>query len=152
MSPKGARNDAVDLLRSYKASSNRISQQDRCRKAQSRKPPREDGIMRNTIFVALTLICGAALPALANDTTAELATGGLIFVTNENIEMSAEDLFISAKQVRVRYRFVNKAETIAASCNVMGTRPTRIALTDETGPAVTNPTTIQCEIFMIPRT
>jgi hypothetical protein len=32
-------------------------------------------------------------------------------VTNENIEMSAEDLLISAKQVRVRYRFVNKAET-----------------------------------------
>ncbi len=67
--------------------------------------------MRNTIFVALTLICAAALPALANDTTAELATGGLIFVTNDNIEMSAEDLFISAKQVRVRYRFVNKANT-----------------------------------------
>jgi hypothetical protein len=68
-------------------------------------------MMQNTIFVALTLICAAALPALANDTTAELATAGLIFVTNDNIEMSAEDLFISAKQVRVRYRFVNKANT-----------------------------------------
>ncbi len=68
-------------------------------------------MMQNTIFVALTLICAAALPALANDTTAELATAGLIFVTNDNIEMSAEDLFISAKQVRVRYRLVNKANT-----------------------------------------
>jgi len=68
-------------------------------------------MMQNTIFVALTLICAAALPALANDTTAELATAGLIFVTNDNIEMSTEDLFISAKQVRVRYRFVNKANT-----------------------------------------
>ncbi len=68
-------------------------------------------MMQNTIFVALTLICAAALPALANDTTAELATAGLIFVTNDNIEMSTEDLFISAKQVRVRYRLVNKANT-----------------------------------------
>ena len=67
--------------------------------------------MRNTIVVAVTLICAAALPALGNDTTAELATGGLIFVTNDNIEMSTEDLFISANQVRVRYRFINKSNT-----------------------------------------
>jgi len=49
------------------------------------------------------------VPALANDSSAELATGGLIFVHNDNVEMRSEDLSISAKQVDVRYRFFNKA-------------------------------------------
>src|SRR5438128_3463574 len=52
----------------------------------------------------------AATPALANDSTAELATGGLIFVHNENVEMVSEDLSISAKEVGVRYRFFNKSD------------------------------------------
>lgn len=47
--------------------------------------------------------------AHANDSTAQLATGGLIFVQNDDIEMRSEDLFISTQQVRVRYRFYNKA-------------------------------------------
>jgi hypothetical protein len=64
--------------------------------------------MRNA-FVAVVLACAAALPARANDTTAELATGGLIFVTNDDVEMRAEDLFISARSVRVRYTFYNNA-------------------------------------------
>jgi hypothetical protein len=49
----------------------------------------------------------AALPALANDTSAELATGGLIFVANDNVEMRSERLFVSAAQVRVTYDFLN---------------------------------------------
>ncbi len=67
-------------------------------------------MMRSRILLALMLTCAAAPPALANDTSAELATGGLVFVANDNIEMRAEDLFISARQVRVRYRFFNKAD------------------------------------------
>jgi Domain of unknown function (DUF4424) len=51
----------------------------------------------------------AAVPASANDSSAELATGGLIFVQNDNVEMRSEDLAISAKQVDVRYRFFNKS-------------------------------------------
>jgi hypothetical protein len=58
---------------------------------------------------ALVLAAYAAAPALANDSTAELATGGLIFVRNDNVEMRSEDLAISVKQVDVRYRFFNKA-------------------------------------------
>lgn len=46
----------------------------------------------------------------ANDSTAELATGGLIFVHNDNVELRHEDLFISASQVKVRYRFFNKTD------------------------------------------
>lgn len=51
----------------------------------------------------------AAHPARANDTTAELATGGLIFVTNDDVEMRSEQLFISTEQVRVTYDFFNKS-------------------------------------------
>ena len=57
--------------------------------------------MRTTV-TALMLAACAAVPALANDTSAELATGGLLFVQNDNVEMRSEDLAISAKQVDER--------------------------------------------------
>jgi hypothetical protein len=63
-----------------------------------------------TSAIALAFTAVAAFPALANDTTAELSTGGLIFVHNENVEMTSEDLAISSKEVSVRYCFFNKAE------------------------------------------
>jgi hypothetical protein len=62
-----------------------------------------------TLAIAATLASAAAVPALANDTSAELATGGLLFVQNDNVSMRSEDLTISAKEVNVRYRFFNKA-------------------------------------------
>jgi uncharacterized protein DUF4424 len=61
----------------------------------------------SAIALAITV---AAIPALANDSTAELTTGGLIFVHNDNVEMISEDLAISAREVSVRYRFFNKSE------------------------------------------
>jgi hypothetical protein len=60
------------------------------------------------IFLAATLMAGGAR---ANDSVAELATGGLVFTKSDAIEMRAEDLFISMKQVRVRYRFFNKSDS-----------------------------------------
>jgi hypothetical protein len=45
--------------------------------------------------------------ASGNDSTAELAAGGLVLTKNPAIEMRSEDLFISPKQVRVHYRFAN---------------------------------------------
>jgi hypothetical protein len=58
------------------------------------------------------MICASALfiagnGARANDSTAELATGGLIFVQNDDVEMRAEDLYVSTAEIRVRYRFFN---------------------------------------------
>lgn len=47
---------------------------------------------------------------LANDSTAELATGGLIFTKSADIEMLSEDLFISMKEIWVQYRFYNHSE------------------------------------------
>jgi hypothetical protein len=57
--------------------------------------------------LAILLSALVAAPALANDSSAELATGGLVFVHNDDVEMRAEDLAVSAKEIRVRYRFFN---------------------------------------------
>jgi len=48
--------------------------------------------MRPLLIAALLL---SAAPAFANDTTSQLGTGGLMFVTNENVSMDSEDLSIS---------------------------------------------------------
>ncbi|MGE3306055.1 MAG: DUF4424 domain-containing protein [Rhizobiaceae bacterium] len=55
----------------------------------------------------LALLASAPLPALANDSTAELGTGGLILSRTDAISMDSEDLFISEEQVKVDYVFTN---------------------------------------------
>lgn len=57
--------------------------------------------------LAALLATTLALPALANDSTAELAAGGLVLTRTDAIEMRSEDLFISEQAVQVRYVFVN---------------------------------------------
>ena len=59
--------------------------------------------------IALVAACFwlAAAPAGANDSTAELAAGGLVLRQSRNIEMQSEDLYISPTAVRVTYRFRN---------------------------------------------
>lgn len=49
----------------------------------------------------------AATVAGANDSTSELAAGGLVLTKSAAIEMRSEDLYISESRVRVRYSFVN---------------------------------------------
>ena len=58
------------------------------------------------LFLSFNLL---ATPALANDSTAELATGGLVILKSKQIEMRSEDLFISAKEVRIKYEFINNS-------------------------------------------
>jgi len=48
--------------------------------------------------------------ARANDTSAELRTGGLVFVRSDAIEMEEEDLFISTDEIRVDYVFRNRTD------------------------------------------
>ncbi|WP_224702966.1 DUF4424 domain-containing protein [Devosia aquimaris] len=55
--------------------------------------------------LALGLACIA--PATANDTSAVLTTGGLDFVTNLEIAMQSEELFISQDEIKVVYEFRN---------------------------------------------
>jgi hypothetical protein len=52
-------------------------------------------------------LLGSTAAAWGNDTTAELRTGGLVFVQTEAITMAEEKLYISPSKVRVEYRFHN---------------------------------------------
>jgi len=63
---------------------------------------------RRLLYLCFALL---ALPkiAAANDTSAELAIGGLVFTKSTSIEMLSEDLFLSTEQIRVRYRFYNSS-------------------------------------------
>ena len=56
---------------------------------------------------AAVLDVAAGAVALANDTSAQLATGGLVLTKTDAIEMKSEDLSISEKLVHVRYVFEN---------------------------------------------
>ncbi len=59
-------------------------------------------------LLAVSLL--AAVPASANDTTAQLGAGGLILGRNDLIAMESEDLFISADKVTVDYVFRNNSD------------------------------------------
>ncbi len=65
------------------------------------------------IAPCLLAFAGLVLPgtALANDTMAGLGTGGLVFLTSSDVEMSSEDLYVSMDEVRVTYEFINRSET-----------------------------------------
>lgn len=52
----------------------------------------------------------AAPQALANDSMAELTTGGLIYVQTSDVTMEREDLYISRKEVLVDYVFKNTGD------------------------------------------
>jgi Domain of unknown function (DUF4424) len=63
-------------------------------------------------FAAAALIGCIITPpgnALANDSEAEVGIGGLVLRKNAHVEMRSEDLYVSAKEIRVRYRFYNKS-------------------------------------------
>lgn len=49
-------------------------------------------------------------PAYANDSGAALVTGGLVLQKIENIEMTSEDLYISADRIDINYVFTNKTD------------------------------------------
>ncbi|WP_404335945.1 DUF4424 domain-containing protein [Sphingomonas sp. MMS12-HWE2-04] len=55
--------------------------------------------------LAASILAGAAV---ANDSTAEKAAGGLVLTRSDAIDMVSEDLFVSAELVRVRYVFRNR--------------------------------------------
>ena len=67
-------------------------------------------------FLALITAALAAQPARANDSIAELATGGLVLTRSAEIEMAREDLRISPDRIEVDYVFRNRsARDIAAT-------------------------------------
>ena len=62
--------------------------------------------MKRLVLAACAALALAG-PAAANDSTAELAAGGLVLTRTDAIVMKSEDLYISADEVRVRYVFLN---------------------------------------------
>jgi len=72
------------------------------------------GILRHsvmTLFASGLMSAAAAVhPASSNDSSAELAAGGLRLVYNAKIRMLSEDLYISPKQIRIRYVFQNTSD------------------------------------------
>lgn len=65
--------------------------------------------MGNQFFLGILLLF-IAVTSFANDSSAELAAGGLVFVKNPQIEMRSEELYLSLKKVRIRYVFFNKSD------------------------------------------
>lgn len=61
----------------------------------------------NRIAAACAALLLAAAPASANDSTATMRAGGLVLEKTDGITMLSEDLFVSAREIRVKYRFVN---------------------------------------------
>jgi hypothetical protein len=74
--------------------------------------------MRIEIAALAALSLVAATSARANDSTGYIAVGGLVLTRSADIEMRSEDLYVSKEEIRVRYRFFNKAaadiETLVA--------------------------------------
>ncbi len=66
-------------------------------------------------FAAMLATCaavswdGGSSPLLANDSSAELAVGGLVFIKNSDISIESEDLIITPDNVTVRYVFLNQS-------------------------------------------
>ena len=73
-------------------------------------PAKEDGPMRIGIATVLLLALAGAVPALANHSTGYLAVGGLVLTQTPDIEMRSEELYVSEKEIRVRYRFFNTSK------------------------------------------
>jgi hypothetical protein len=65
------------------------------------------GVMKNTAIALSLLSFVSAGSALANDSTGHLAAGGLELTRNADIEMRSEDLYVSEKEIRIRYSFFN---------------------------------------------
>ncbi|WP_244642418.1 DUF4424 domain-containing protein [Phyllobacterium sp. 628] len=67
-------------------------------------------MLKRLCLSALLALFAQPSLSLANDTSASLSTGGLVFLRSQDIWMQQEDLFISEKQVRVDYIFKNSAK------------------------------------------
>jgi hypothetical protein len=73
------------------------------------KLSRQRSLIRS--FLLASFLCTiSTFPSKANDSSAELSTGGLVFVKNPDVKMVSEDLFISTEQIRILYRFANKSD------------------------------------------
>lgn len=59
-------------------------------------------------IVFLVISLSAFSPAQANDSTARVGTGGIVFLKNDDVRMLSEKLTISPIQIDVQYHFLNE--------------------------------------------
>lgn len=64
-------------------------------------------MIHRTACLAACAVLAGATAALANDSIGHLSAGGIVLGRSDDIEMQSEDLYVSATEVRVRYRFFN---------------------------------------------
>ena len=65
---------------------------------------------------------GHAVPAAANDSSAELGTGGIQLVPNWDIVIDREDLYVSPDLIGVRYVFRNTTNEPVSSTHPQSPR------------------------------
>lgn len=65
--------------------------------------------LRERVLAAMTVLTLAG-SAAANDSVASMGTGGLVLRRTDGIVMRSEDLYVSAREIRVRYRFFNRTD------------------------------------------
>src|SRR5580698_11404890 len=66
-----------------------------------------DPMLLKRVPLVIVPLLGLAASARANDTTAELGAGGIVFTRSTDVSMDSEDLWISKTRVRVSYVFTN---------------------------------------------
>ena len=80
--------------------------------AAKRVPAASPGVISRVLLalvICFARVIGAGC-ARANDSTAEVALGGLTLTKSDAISMDSEDLYISRDRVRVKYRFTNTTD------------------------------------------
>ena len=65
-------------------------------------------MLKSATIFALALL--ATAPALANNSMAEIKTGGLVFTRTDAVSIQSEELFISLDEIQVAYRFLNHTD------------------------------------------
>ncbi len=63
-----------------------------------------------SVFLAMAMILALPGAAAANDSVAELGTGGITLARSDVVSMDSEDLFISLDAIEVAYRFTNHGD------------------------------------------
>ena len=58
-------------------------------------------------FILLACLSFWLRPALANDSFAAIGAGGLVLQKSDGVVMESEDLYLSLRQVKIRYVFFN---------------------------------------------
>src|SRR3954453_10671625 len=61
------------------------------------------------MIVAAPCCHAGSSPSLANDSSAELAVGGLTFTKSSDISIVSEDLTVTLDTITVRYNFLNRS-------------------------------------------